>query len=76
MAMKMNPGIVIAIFLNVILLCGLPFFGEGEASRLAPLIVLALVWPWVMYFIVSRIITFVVGESSRRRQEKENSDFV
>lgn len=32
MAKRLNPGIAMAIFLNVILLLGIPFFGEGEAG--------------------------------------------
>ena len=78
MGKQLNPGILIAIFLNVVLLLGTPFFGEGEASHLAPLILLALAMPWILYWAVGRMITGLGRELRRedRREEDGPPDFV
>lgn len=77
MALRINPGIAIALFLNVILLLGIPFFGDLKTNEMArPLVGLALVWPWVMVWAIGRAMAWIARESARRREEKENSDFV
>ena len=76
MAKAVNPGIAIAIFLNVILLPGIPFFGEGEAARLAPLIALALAMPWILYWVVGRIIAGIREDAARDRENDGPPDFV
>ena len=76
MAKAINPGIAIAIFLNAILLLGIPFFGEGEAARLAPLILLALAMPWILYWAVGRIITGIREGATRDREDEGPPDFV
>ena len=77
MALRINPGIAIALFLNVILLLGIPFFGDLKNNgMIVPLIGLALVWPWVMAWAIGRAMAWVARESARRQEEKDNSDFV
>ena len=78
MAKLRNPYILIPIFFNVILLAGIPSFGERglELARLTPLLALALVLPWILYFVIGRIIQQVVDEQARRREEAKHSDFV
>ena len=75
MAKSANPGIVIAIFLNVILLLGIPFFRAFEASELRPLILLALVTPWLLAWGIGRIIRGIREDAARKRED-EPSDFV
>lgn len=76
MAKSINPGIAIAVFLNVILLLGIPFFGEGEASQLAPLILLALAMPWILCWAVNRVIAGIREDAARKRDEDDASGFV
>jgi len=78
MAKIRNPYILIPIFFNVILLAGIPSFSERglELARLTPLLALALVLPWILYFVIGRIIQQIVDEQARRREEAKDSDFV
>jgi len=78
MAKVRNPYILIPIFFNVMLLAGIPSFGERgmELARLTPLLALALVLPWILYFVIGRIIQQIVNEQTRRREEAKHSDFV
>lgn len=78
MAKSINPGIAIAIFLNVILLLGIPFFGEGEVGRIAPLLLLAFAMPWILCWAVGRLIAEFRGGSSpdRERDGDGPPDFV
>lgn len=76
MALKLNPGIVIAAFLNVVLLCGAPFFPGEEIPHLRPLLLLALVFPWLVYYIISRIVAAIEKESREKRDRDDPSDFV
>lgn len=76
MKRPINPGYVIALFLNVVLLLGIPFFGEGEAQRLLPLILLALAFPWLLAWGVGRAVRGARDDAARKREEADRSDFV
>ncbi len=76
MALKLNPGYVIAVFLNVALLCGIPFFQAGEAARLAPLIVLALAFPWLLAWLIGRFVNRIEKDARERRDRDDPADFV
>ena len=72
-----KPGIVIPIFFNMILLMGIPYFLRFSSNMsIRPLILAAFAFPWLLSFIVSSIIQHSDKSSKRRRQEKEQSDFV
>ena len=75
-----TPFILIPIFLNVILLVGFPYFNTFNANpplgRLYPVLMLAFVWPWVMYFVIGAIIDYLARQSARKRDEAEDRDFV
>ena len=62
----------------MILLAGIPSFSarELELARLIPLLALAVVLPWILYFVIGRIIQQIVNEQTRRREEAKHSDFV
>lgn len=78
MAKQLNPGIAIAIFLNVILLLGIPSFGEGEVERIGPLLVLAFAMPWILYWVVGRVLAGMRKNvrEDRRRDDDGPPDFV
>ena len=78
MAKLRNPYILIPIFFNVILLAGIPSFSarELELARLIPLLALAVVLPWILYFVIGKIIQQTVDAQARRREEAKHSDFV
>ena len=77
MAYLKTPFVLIPVFLNVILLVGIPYFGNNPPIlRLLPLLVLALTWPWVMYFVVGAIIDHIAKQSARKRAKAEDADFV
>jgi uncharacterized membrane protein len=76
MAKSAHPGIVIAIFLNLVLLLGIPFFGKGEAAQLGPLILLALAMPWLLAWGVGRVIKGIREDALRKREEDDHTDFV
>lgn len=70
-----NPWILIPIFFNVILAMGLPFMRHGTSlTELAPLLLLGFLWPWVMYFIVGRIIDHTVKEARKPRRSRDSQD--
>ena len=75
-ALKLNPGLVIVIFLNVILLCGVPFFPREESPRFIPLVALVLVTPWLLYWVIGRVIAYIMGEQAKKREQDDPSDFV
>jgi len=72
MAKVTDTGIVVPIIFNVILLAGIPFFPKEETGLFVPLLVLALGAPWFLSWLVGR----VMRESQRRREARDNSDFV
>ena len=44
-----TPFVLIPIFLNVILLVGIPYFGaKPPMISLFPILALAIAWPWVV----------------------------
>ena len=72
-----TPFVLIPIFLNVILLVGIPYFGaKPPMLSLFPLLALAMVWPWVMYFVIAGIIDYLAKHSERKRARSENGDFI
>ena len=77
MNLKRNPYLLIPIFLNVILLAGLPYFGGlTEVAGLIPVIVLALATPWFLYFLIGRILADVEKKARRESDGPEDTDFI
>lgn len=75
-----TPFVIIPIFLNVILLVGIRYFNTFNANppmiSLFPLLALAMIWPWVMYFVIGAIINYLSKQSAKKHAGHENSDFV
>ena len=77
MARKPSPFITIPIFLNLILLAGIPYFGGmTEVVGLIPVLVLALATPWLLYFIIGRILESVAREARKRDNGDGDTDFI
>lgn len=85
MAKVSNPYVLIPIFLNVILLMGLPFFGGiEEVARLIPLLVLAFAFPWILAWVIGKIVHRAMTDypdccgrgTPRHGDAPDNSDFV
>ena len=69
--------LVIPVFLNLLLLAGIPYFKTpGDPGVKAILVVLGLALPWIVHFAVSELIRNQRVANAKRRQEDENSDFV
>ncbi|MEN8006969.1 MAG: hypothetical protein ABFS42_08130 [Candidatus Krumholzibacteriota bacterium] len=77
MILKRNPYLMIPLFLNLILLTGIPYFdGSQEVVRLAPLLVFALALPWILYFVIGRILESVARQAREKGNGDEDSDFI
>ena len=77
MARRFNPYMLIPILLDVLVLSVAPRLFEAESfGRAFFIVVIALVWPWVLYFIIGRILQDIVKHVSKEQEENENHDFV
>ncbi|MCP4573952.1 MAG: hypothetical protein GY838_16455 [bacterium] len=76
MALKLNPGIVTAAFLNVVLLCGVPIFKDTDIEHFRPLLGMALVFPWLLYYVISRVVAAVRKDAREKRDRDDPADFV
>lgn len=77
MSLKRNPYLLIPIFLNVILLAGVPYFGGlTDVVGLVPLLVLAFATPWFLYFLIGRILADVEKKARREGDGPEDTDFI
>ena len=72
--------VLIPIFLNLVLLAGIPYYHTFSTSSmfhsLFSLVALAMIFPWVMFFVVGAFFDFIARNSAKKRDEVENSDFV
>ena len=72
-----TPFVIIPIFLNVILLVGIPYFDANPPLKsLYPVLGLALVFPWVLYFVIAAVLNSVAKQTGREVQRAEDGDFV
>ncbi|MBU8922630.1 MAG: hypothetical protein KOO63_12500 [Bacteroidales bacterium] len=75
-----TPFVIIPIFANVVLLVGIRYFNTFNANPpmlgLFPLLMLALVWVWVMYFLVGATVRYFGKRASGKRAEGEDGGFV
>lgn len=77
MALRIHPGIVIPFLMNLVLLTGVRFFDRPAAGdMLWPLVIMALVGPWVVSWLVMKTLRWQEQNAVRRRAEREKSDFV
>lgn len=77
MVRKRNPYLMIPLFFNLILLVGIPYFGGmGEVAFLIPVLVLAFATPWILYFIIGRILESVAREARERDNGDKDTDFI
>ena len=75
-----TPFVLIPIFLNLILLVGIRYFQSFNTNSpmlgLFPLLILALVFPWVVYFVVGGFMNYLGKQSARKREQVQDGDFV
>lgn len=77
MAKRRNPFILIPIVLDVLVLAIFPTFAEAQGFPKAFLVsLIAMVFPWILFFIFGRIVDSVVSEEIERREGENNHDFV
>ncbi|MBU8870121.1 MAG: hypothetical protein KOO60_04510 [Gemmatimonadales bacterium] len=78
-----TPFVLIPIFATLVLLVGIRYFNTFSASStnplmigLFPLLMLAFVGVWVMYFVVGAVVKYFGRPSSRKLSRAEDTDFV
>jgi len=77
MAKERNWFILIPIGFNLLVLGILPqFVREQDFARAILVSIAALAWPWVLYFIIGRLINHVRARTKAERQTAEDRDFV
>ena len=77
MVRRFNPYMIIPIVLNVLVLGVVPrLFEANEFGRALFVFAIAIIWPWVLYFVIGRILEDLVKQVSKKREADENHDFV
>jgi len=77
MAKKRDPFMVIPIILNVLVLLVFGIFVEREGlARAVGISIVGLAAPWVLYFIISRIIHGMISKEKQEWEADHNHDFV
>ncbi len=77
MAKDRNWYILIPIVLNVLVLVVLPtLWRQNGPERTLIVAVAALGWPWLMYFVIGRIIEHIIAKTSQGRETSDHEDFV
>lgn len=77
MAKRFNPYMLMPIVLNVLVLGAVPRLFEAEGfGRAFFIFLIATIWPWVLYFVIGRILQDLVKHVSKEREPNENHDFI
>jgi Kef-type K+ transport system membrane component KefB len=77
MAKGRNLFILIPLILDVLVLAVFPAFAQAQGFPKAFLVsLIAMVFPWILFFIFGRVIDSVVSEEIERREAEDNHDFV
>ncbi len=77
MAKRRTPFILIPIVLDVLVLAIFPTFAQAQGFAKAFLVSLvAMAFPWILFFIFGRIVESVVSEEIERHDAENNRDFV
>jgi hypothetical protein len=77
MAKEKSWFVLIPIGFNLLVLGILPqLLREQDIARAILLAVAALVCPWVLYFIIGRVISHIVTRTKAEHQPVDDSDFV
>lgn len=77
MARKWNPFILIPIILDVGVLAVLPkFVAQSGLARALPVSLVALAFPWLLFFIISSGISSIVKKEKEEQEAEHNRDFV
>ena len=77
MAGSKKQHLIIPIFLNLILLAGVPFFKTpAETGAKLILVIFGLALPWIVHYVIGNIITSQQSAKEEQPQKEENTDFV
>jgi len=77
MAKERNWYILIPIVLNLLVLVVLPtLWRQNGPERTLIIAVAALGWPWLMYFVIGRIIEHTITKASQSHKASDHEDFV
>lgn len=77
MAKRFNPYVLIPIVLNLLVLVAVPsLFESNEFGRALFVFIVAILWPWILYFVIGRILHDLVRRVSEERGASENHDLV
>ena len=72
-----NPFLIIPIVLNLLVLLVVPLLlHENGLARATIVAVAALGAPWILFFIIGRVLDHVVRTTQEERDEAEHRDFV
>lgn len=74
--MKWNPFLLIPGALSVAVLFVFPLLLSRYGARGLVIGLVAIAWPWLMYFIISRGVDHVVSKEVERHRSEDNQDFV
>ena len=76
MASRRNPFIFIPIVLTIaVLLIAPKTIGEHEVKGIF-LVLMAIGFPWFLFYVIVRGMGHVIEEETRKRQANDNHDFV
>jgi hypothetical protein len=76
MAYRRNPFIFIPIVLTVAVLIIAPKTVEQHEIKGIFIVLMAIGFPWFLFYIISRGVQHMLDEQRRRSQANENHDFV
>lgn len=74
MAGRFNPYVLIPIVLNLLVLVVVPsLFENNEFGRALFVFIVAILWPWILYFVIGRILHDLVARISKERKGIEKT---
>jgi hypothetical protein len=77
MARKWNPFILIPIILDIGVLAIFPTFVAREGlARALPVSLIAMAFPWLLFFIIGSGISSIVEKEKEKQEEEHKRDFV
>ncbi len=76
MAYRRNPFIFIPIVLTIAVLLIAPKTVEQHEIKGVFLVLMAIGFPWFLFFVISRGVQHVIEEDRKKSQATDNHDFV